>query len=267
MLLLTYHTIDPVALYLGPLDIRWYGIAYVFAILLGWKYCISRIKLKPGGVTRQDLFDLVPWVALGITIGGRLGFVFFYQPLNFLTRPWEIFFTWQGGMSFHGGLIGMAFAVYWFGRRYRQSFLEVGDLMALAAPIGLLFGRIANFINGEHFGRRTEVSWAMVFPYGGPWPRHPSQLYEAGLEGLFLFILLWAIDRFMSVRQNHPGFLIAVFLVGYGMIRIFGEFYREPDGYIWFLTFGQLYSVPMIIIGLYLIWYVYNHKTPHNCRF
>ena len=254
---IAFPTIDPVAIAIGPFAVRWYALAYIAGILLGWRYALSLARRQPVYFEPKLFDDLVLYATLGIVIGGRLGYVVFYNPGYYLAHPLEIFMVWQGGMAFHGGLLGVAVAVILFARRVGAPVLAVGDLVAAAAPIGLLFGRVANFINGELFGRvAVDVPWAMVFPGGGPDPRHPSQLYEAILEGAVLFVVLLVLARTASVRTR-PGIVIGAFFVGYGIFRSFVEFFREPDahlGFIFtFLTMGQILSVPMILFGLWMI--------------
>ncbi|MCH9054237.1 MAG: prolipoprotein diacylglyceryl transferase [Proteobacteria bacterium] len=255
-LTLPFPAIDPVLVEFGPLVIRWYALAYVAGLLIGWRYMLRLAEGKPKIMARQDVDDFLLWATLGIILGGRLGYVLFYNAEYFLFRPLEIFAMWRGGMSFHGGLLGVAAAIVLFSRKRGLNLLGVCDLIALVAPIGLFFGRVANFINGELFGRATDVPWAMVFPRGGPAPRHPSQLYEAALEGLVLFLILLAIDRLTGARARH-GLLIGVFLTGYGAFRFFVEFFREPDAHLGFLlagaTMGQILSLPLLAFGLYLI--------------
>lgn len=273
---------DPVLIHLGPLPIRWYALAYVAGIVLGWWYAgvlIKRASLwaprKPP-ISTVQLDDLVLWITLGIILGGRLGYALFYKPAMYLQLftgdSWgerlELFQLWTGGMSFHGGLLGCTAAVLWFTWKNKLSTLSVGDMALATAPIGLFFGRIANFINGELWGRETTVPWAVRFcnasieqMYGlcpaGDVPRHPSQLYEAGLEGLLLFIIL-AVAVWKLRLLAKPGFVTGLFLTGYGLSRIALENVRQPDaGLDHFplgLTMGILLSVPMILIGLWLIW-------------
>lgn len=253
---LAFPNIDPVLIEIGPIAIRWYGLAYVFGLLLGWRY-MRRLADGPPEVTKkQDVDDFLVWATLGVIIGGRLGYVLFYQPVYFLYHPLAIFQTWSGGMSFHGGFLGVVIVAWIFVRRKGIDPLAFGDILACAAPIGLFFGRVANFINGELFGRVTDVPWGMVFPAGGPEPRHPSQLYQAALEGLVLFVLLFVLWRIEAVRRR-TGLLIGVFLIGYAAARTFAELFRQPDAHIGFLaagtTMGQLLSLPMLAVGVWLI--------------
>ena len=256
LLALPFPAIDPVLIQIGPFAIRWYALAYIVSLLLGWQLVRWLAALRPPVMTREQVDDLLVWVTLGVILGGRLGYVFFYKPGYYLFHPLEAFALWHGGMSFHGGLIGVLLAGYLFARRHGLHPLRVGDLVATATPIGLFFGRLANFINGELFGRPSDVPWAMVFPHGGPLPRHPSQLYEAVLEGLVLFCVLLACARSPAVRSR-PGLLGGIFLAGYALARIVAEMFREPDAHLGFLlagaTMGQLLSLPVLLLGLFLI--------------
>ena len=252
-----FPDIDPVAIQIGPVAIRWYALAYIAGLIGGWQYCLQLAKRPPNVVTPKHLDDFMVWATIGVVLGGRIGFVLFYQPGHYLANPGEIFQVWKGGMSFHGGLIGVILAMIVFARRHGTGFFPLSDIVAAATPIGLFFGRIANFINGELWGRQTDVPWAVVFPRAGPEPRHPSQIYEAGLEGLLLFaVTALLIFRFGALRRH--GMISGVFLVGYGLSRIIVETVREPDSYIGFLPFGTTYgqwlSVPMVAYGVYLIW-------------
>lgn len=256
MLAIPFPTIDPVLVEFGPFAIRWYALAYVGGLLLGWRY-LRLVVARPGWkLTPAAIDDLLFYATLGVLIGGRLGFVAFYQPAYYLQHPWEILYVWQGGMAFHGGLVGVVVACLITARQHGVGPLEVGDAAAIAAPIGLFFGRIANFINGELWGRVTDVPWAMVFPGAGPFPRHPSQLYEAVLEGLVLFLVLAWLAR-GGRDPRHAGRFGGVFLFGYGTARFLVEFVREPDpqlGLLWgMLTMGQLLSLPMMLLGAWLI--------------
>lgn len=251
-----FPNIDPIAFEVGPFAIRWYALAYVVGILLGWRYCLRlavRDTMRPNA---RDFDDFVVWAVLGIILGGRVGYVIFYNATYYLQNPLDAFKVWQGGMSFHGGLIGVIVAIAIFSWRRGFSPLALSDLVAAAAPIGLFFGRIANFVNGELFGRVADVPWAVVFPRGGEQPRHPSQLYEAFLEGLVLFALLAILAHRPGMRAR-VGLLTGFFLVGYGFSRIFVEFFREPDAQLGFIlgpiTMGQILSAPMILLGLYLM--------------
>jgi phosphatidylglycerol:prolipoprotein diacylglycerol transferase len=256
MIAIAFPAIDPVAIQVGPLSIRWYALAYIAGILLGWWYMRSLTRRPPQALTMRDVDDFVVWATLGVVLGGRLGYVLFYKPGYYLHEPLEALALWQGGMSFHGGLIGVILAIVLFARQRKVSWLKVGDLTVCAVPIGLFFGRIANFVNGELFGRPSDAPWAMVFPHGGPEPRHPSQLYQAALEGLVLFVLLFVLARYTRALER-PGFLGGVFLAGYGVARVVGEIFRQPDAHLGFLAFGatmgQLLSVPVLLAGVYLM--------------
>lgn len=255
--LIPYPSIDPVLIDIGPLTVRWYALAYIAGIFLGYVY-LQKLNRTTGPLTlsKKTLDDLMMWAVIGIMLGGRLGYVLFYQPAYYLSHPQHIFAVWEGGMSFHGGLIGVIAAFYGYARVKRMAYLPLMDMIACAAPIGLLLGRLANFINGELYGRATDVAWAMIFPHGGDVPRHPSQLYEAGLEGLLLFGLLAVLAWRFGLRQR-PGLLSGVFLSGYGLSRAFVEIFREPDEQIGLLlggmTMGQMLCVPMVLLGVYLI--------------
>ena len=229
--MIPYPDIDPVAVKLGPVAIRWYGLAYVAGLMLGWWYTVGLTKqarFNPPGSrpNANDLGDFVTWAILGVLVGGRLGIVLFYHPSFYLADPIEIVKIWEGGMSFHGGLTGVVIALILFARQRRIPFCRLSDVVACATPIGLFFGRIANFVNGELWGRKTDVPWAMVFPNGGPEPRHPSQLYEATSEGLILFLVLGVLAQQPSIR-NRPGLLTGVFLVGYAIARSICELFRS----------------------------------------
>jgi phosphatidylglycerol---prolipoprotein diacylglyceryl transferase len=258
--LIPFPQFDPVLISFGPLAIRWYALAYIAGILLGWLYAralISSEKLWGGmaPMSTADFGDFVLWVTLGIILGGRVGYVLFYNPAYFARNPLETFQLWHGGMSFHGGFVGCVLAVVLFARYRGLSVLSLGDLTCAAAPIGIFLGRIANFINGELWGRPSDVPWAMVFPTGGPLPRHPSQLYEAALEGLLLFVVLAALIRSGALRR--PGFVTGMFALGYGIARSICELFREPDpqlGFLWGgLTMGILLSLPLMLAGLAFI--------------
>ncbi|MEO5374558.1 MAG: prolipoprotein diacylglyceryl transferase [Alphaproteobacteria bacterium] len=257
---IAFPDLDPVALHIGPVAIRWYALAYITGILGAWWY-VRALSRRPAGrervITDIDAEDFVTWATLGVVLGGRLGYVLFYKPGYYLQVPHEIVYVWQGGMSFHGGLIGVLLAMVLFARRRRIDLRAFGDLVSCAAPLGLFFGRLANFINGELFGRPApDVPWAMVFPHGGPEPRHPSQLYEALLEGLVLFVVMHLLWRMTAIR-GRPGMLSGAFLVGYGLARGVAELFRQPDAHLGFLwggaTMGQLLSIPMILAGAALI--------------
>jgi phosphatidylglycerol:prolipoprotein diacylglycerol transferase len=261
MLAIPFPAIDPVLVEFGPIAIRWYALAYIVGILLGWAYMRALVRTDRlwGGTPRpglQEIDDFVLWATLGVVLGGRLGYVLFYNPAYFLTHPWEIPVLWQGGMSFHGGFAGVTLAMILFARARGLSVLTLFDVAASATPIGLFLGRLANFVNGELWGRPTDVAWAMVFPHAGPEPRHPSQLYEAALEGAVLFLALRLLTHRLG-RLRAPGFVAGAFAAGYGVARIAAEMFRMPDVQIGFLAFGltmgMVLSVPMIALGIVLM--------------
>lgn len=283
---LPFPQIDPVALQIGPLPLRWYSLAYIGGLALGWFYLTRLLKApklwpgdKGGPITRTQLDDVIFWVAFGVIVGGRLGYVLFYEPV-LLVEPWEslgatmapgllktlfgwihlppAIMLWRGGMSFHGGLIGVTLAGWLYARRYKVDALSLGDLFACAAPIGLFFGRIANFINAELYGRPWDGPWSMVFPTDPlQVARHPSQLYEAALEGIALFILIRIATHSFALLKR-PGATIGLFLAGYALTRIIVENFREPDAHMpdfpLGLTMGMMLSVPMLVLGAWLIW-------------
>ncbi|WP_447971883.1 prolipoprotein diacylglyceryl transferase [Nitrospira sp. M1] len=244
-----YPEIDPVFFRLGPLAFRWYGLMYLLGLGAAYFLIKSRAASKNLALSPEQLSDLIVYAAFGVFLGGRLGYILFYNPAFYLENPLKIFAVWEGGMSFHGGLVGTCAALWIFSRRLGFPLLSIADLAAGAVPIGLGFGRLGNFINGELYGRATDVSWCMVFPQGGPECRHPSQLYEALLEGFLLFLILTVIQR----RHTPPGTIFWSFLIGYGFARFFIEQFRQPDSHIGFLfntlTMGQLLCLPMILIG------------------
>jgi phosphatidylglycerol:prolipoprotein diacylglycerol transferase len=254
---MNFPDIDPVALSLGPLQIHWYGLMYLFGFVGVW--LLGRYRSERYGWTSDEVEDLLFYGAIGVILGGRIGYILFYDLANYIEQPLNIFKVWQGGMSFHGGLIGVILAFWYFAKKTNRSFFAVSDFIAPFVPIGLFCGRIGNFINGELWGNVSDVPWAVVFPTGGPLARHPSQLYEAFLEGIILFIILW----FFSQRMRPLGAISGLFLVGYGLFRFLVEFVRVPDeqlGHLAFgwLTMGQILSSPMILLGLYFIWRSYN---------
>ncbi|MDX5407318.1 MAG: prolipoprotein diacylglyceryl transferase [Chromatiaceae bacterium] len=252
---ITFPQIDPVIFSLGPVSLRWYGLMYLIAFGLAW-FLANRAAKKPGsGWTEQQVSDLLFIGFLGVILGGRIGYVLFYQFELFLAEPLYLFKIWTGGMSFHGGLLGVLLSMAWFAKRNNKAYLVLGDFVAPLIPLGLAAGRLGNFINAELWGRPTDVPWAVLFPGAGPLPRHPSQLYEFALEGIVLFGLIMLYRRF-----NPPaGSLGGLFLAGYGSARFFVEFYREPDAHLGLLSagmsMGQWLSLPMIIAGIGLIIY------------
>jgi phosphatidylglycerol:prolipoprotein diacylglycerol transferase len=241
---------------IGPFAIRWYALAYIAGIVLGWLLARRTVALLPAAATREQLDDFVTWATLGIILGGRLGYVLFYRPGYYLFHPAEILAVWQGGMSFHGGMLGVAVAMVWFCRRQQLDLLRFTDRIAPVVPVGLLFGRLANFINSELWGRVTDVPWAMVFPTGGPEPRHPSQLYQAFMEGLVLLVVLQVLVHRPAIRAR-AGLVTGAFLAGYAVARLIGEMFRQPDAHLGFLaggvTMGQLLSLPMLAAGIWLM--------------
>jgi phosphatidylglycerol:prolipoprotein diacylglycerol transferase len=265
-----FPAFDPVLISFGPIAIRWYALAYIVGILLGWLYAraiIRRDALWGGSapLTVTDYDDFVLWVTLGIILGGRVGYVLIYNPSYFAENPWESLELWKGGMSFHGGFLGCVLAVILFARHRGLPILSLGDLTCAAGTIGIFLGRIANFINGELWGRPTDVPWAMVFPTGGPEPRHPSQLYEALLEGLVLFIALNALIRAGALKR--PGLILGAFTFGYGVARTIGEHFREPDPQLGFLwgswTMGMLLSLPLMLAGIAIMVWALRRKPSH----
>ena len=248
-----YPEIDPVFFRLGPLAFRWYGLMYLLGLAGAYFLIKARAKRKGLELSREQLSDLIVFAALGVFLGGRLGYILFYNFSFYLQHPLKIFAVWEGGMSFHGGFLGTCVALWIFSRRRGFPVYSIADLAAGAVPIGLGLGRIGNFINGELYGRPTDVPWCMVFPYGGPDCRHPSQLYEVLLEGVLLFAVLSVINR----RKAPPGTVFWAFIAGYGMARFSVEYFRQPDSHIGYFfeafTMGQLLSLPMIALGLVMI--------------
>lgn len=254
--MIPFPEIDPVAVQIGPLAVRWYGLAYVAGFVLGQWLAMRLADRDPMRPSRKDIDRLAGWLIIGVALGGRLGFVLFYNLAYYLEHPLEVLAIWQGGMSFHGGLLGVVTALLLFSWRSRIPLLALSDIVAVVVPIGLFFGRLANFINAELWGRPTDAPWGVVFP-GQDIARHPSQLYEAALEGVVLFAVLFLLARIPSMRRR-TGALTGVFLLGYGLARITVEFFREPDAHLGYLfagaTMGQLLSFPMVLVGLLLIW-------------
>ena len=255
--MLVHPNFDPIAIHIGPLAVRWYGLMYLVGFALAfWLGRLNIKRAKDGPVTHEVLDDLLFYVVLGVVLGGRLGYVLFYKPrYYFLENPLDIPAVWHGGMSFHGGFLGVLLAVWWVARKHRLRWLQVTDFVAPLIPLGLAAGRLGNFINGELYGRVTTVPWGMVFQSGGPLPRHPSQLYQFSLEGVLLFVILWIF----SARPKPVGAVSAVFLIGYGTLRFVAEFFREPDDFLGLLalnlSMGQWLSLPMIVAGIgMLLW-------------
>lgn len=253
-----FPDIDPVALSIGPLLIRWYALAYLAGFLGGWYYAGRLADMDPDRrPNRDDIDNILPWMVVGVILGGRIGYVLFYNIGEYIADPLSILKIWEGGMSFHGGLLGVVAVILGFSRYHKINPLAMGDIVATVVPIGLFFGRIANFINGELFGRVTSVPWAVSFPQDGM-PRHPSQLYEAVLEGIVLFVILWLLAKRADIRRM-PGVLLGVLLVGYGIARFIVEYFREPDPqlglFLDYFSMGQLLCLPMILAGGLVIRY------------
>ncbi len=258
---LAFPNIDPVIITIGPVAIHWYGLGYIVGILFAWWYAkrlVTNSRLWPEGITPmkpEDLDDFILWAAIGVVVGGRLGYILFYDLQRYLTNPLDIVAVWQGGMSFHGGFAGTTLAMILFARSRGIRVWTLFDVVAAGAPVALGLVRCANFINSELWGRMTDVPWAVIFPTGGPFLRHPSQLYEAALEGLVLFLVLRLLTH-VFLKLKSPGFVAGAFVTGYGLSRIFVEFFREPDaqlGYLFggWLTMGMVLSLPMVLIGLW----------------
>ncbi|HXZ93958.1 MAG TPA: prolipoprotein diacylglyceryl transferase [Burkholderiales bacterium] len=247
---LVHPDIDPVAFRLGPLAVRWYGLMYLAGFAAGWWLGVRRIKAGAAPITRVQFDDVLFYAVLGVILGGRLGYVLFYKPEYYFFHPLEIFAVWHGGMSFHGGFLGVLAAMVFAARKFGVDWWTLMDFVAPLCPIGLAAGRLGNFINGELWGRVTTLPWGMVFPGAGPLPRHPSELYEFTLEGVALFAILW----WFSAKPRPRGQVSALFLIGYGTFRFIAEFAREPDDFLGYLalhlTMGQWLSLPMIVAGL-----------------
>jgi phosphatidylglycerol:prolipoprotein diacylglycerol transferase len=268
--IIPFPDLNPVLITIGPFAIRWYALAYIFGILFGWLYaraiiCNQRNWAGPAPLKVEDFDDFILWVTLGIILGGRTGYVLFYNLPYFIAHPLEIFQVWKGGMSFHGGFLGCVAAVIGFATIRRMPVLSLGDITCAVAPVGLLLGRLANFVNGELWGRPADIPWAMIFPHGGPFPRHPSQLYEAGLEGLVLLMVLGLMVRAGALRR--PGLILGAFAATYAVMRSFCELFREPDpqlGFLWGgMTMGMLLSIPLFIAGILLIGFALRRQPAY----
>ena len=252
---------DPVAFSIGPLIVRWYALAYLAGFVLGWKYCLrlaDKVSTRPN---KEDIDNFFTWAIIGVIVGGRLGYTLFYNAQYYFSYPLEILQVWKGGMSFHGGVLGVMIAIIVFANTNKINMFRISDLVCAAAPIGLFFGRIANFVNAELYGAVTTQPWGVVFPGAGELPRHPSQLYEAFLEGIVLFILLWMLSRSANTKT---GTVTGVFLLGYGLFRMLVEFVREPDAHIGLIagmiSMGQILCIPMILIGLLIVYAAQKEK-------
>lgn len=251
--------IDPVAISIGPINIYWYGIAYMLGMLLGLYYAkkiVNKQKINSDlSIDQRDIDEIFLWIVVGIILGSRIGYALFYNIDFYIANPISIFALWKGGMSFHGGVIGVLVAIISYSYVYKKPILELGDVICAVVPIGLFFGRIANFINGELWGKVTNVPWGVVFPRAGEYPRHPSQLYEAGLEGILLFIILAALIASKGLKKR--GLISGYFLLIYSLSRILIEFFREPDHHIGYIipnvTMGIILSIPLMLIGLILV--------------
>jgi phosphatidylglycerol---prolipoprotein diacylglyceryl transferase len=261
-MMLQYPDINPIALQVGPVKVHWYGLMYLISFLAAWALLTWRSRQSNSGWTSEQVSDLIIYIALGVLLGGRIGYMLFYDLPDFLHAPLTLFRIWDGGMSFHGGLLGVILSVWLYGRRIQKSIWDITDFIAPIVPIGLGLGRLGNFINGELWGRVSHVPWAMVFPSGGYYPRHPSQLYESLLEGVVLFFMLW----FFSVKPRPRFAVTALFFLSYGVFRSFCEFFRQPDpqyGYLalhW-LTMGQVLSIPMILVGSFALYWIYRGRS------
>jgi len=260
--MLTFPEINPVAVEIGPLKVHWYGIMYLVGFGAAWWLGTRRARQADSGWTPEQLSDLIFYGALGAVLGGRIGYTIFYVGEKFIADPLMIFRVWEGGMSFHGGFLGVLFAMFIYAQKQKRKFFDVMDFLAPLSSIGLGAGRIGNFINGELWGRVTDAPWGMVFPGAGDQPRHPSQLYEFFLEGIVLFTIVWVFSAKKRPRMAVSG----VFALGYGLFRFTVEFFRQPDSHLNFiafnwLTMGQLLSAPMIILGIVLLWLAYNKNT------
>ncbi|MBT6433687.1 MAG: prolipoprotein diacylglyceryl transferase [Deltaproteobacteria bacterium] len=260
---LPYPNIDPIAVQFGPLAIRWYSLAYIIGLVGGMGLLSKIAKREDSVITEEQAWDFLSWACMGVILGGRVGYCLFYKPEYYLFNPLEILAVWKGGMSFHGGVIGSTLVIYLYARHVKVPFLALADMVSSICCIGLFLGRVANFVNGELYGRVTDVAWAFVFPHGGPLPRHPSQLYEGILEGVILFAIL-NLMRFTPAGLRRHGRMAGTFMVGYALSRFIVEFFREPDAHLGILqtgtTMGQNLSIPMVFLGIY--WIVRAYRRP-----
>jgi phosphatidylglycerol---prolipoprotein diacylglyceryl transferase len=266
--MLVHPQFDPIALQLGPVSVRWYGLMYLVGFVGGLLLGRLRARTRPDlGWTKRDLDDLLFYCVLGVVLGGRLGYVFFYKWSEYMHDPLRILYVWEGGMSFHGGFLGVILAMWWFARRTHRKWFDVTDFLAPLAPVGLAAGRVGNFINAELWGRPTEVPWGMIFRNVDELPRHPSQLYEAALEGVLLFVILWVFSR----KPRPTGAVSGLFLLGYGVLRFFVEFTREPDSFLGLLamgwSMGQWLCVPMILGGIIMLVWAYRSRNTSGRRY
>lgn len=259
-----FPNISPIIFSIGPVAIRWYSMAYLLGIVIGWVLINRNVKKNHLGLSKENIEDFMFYLTLGVIIGGRLGYVLFYGGNTFWQNPLQVFEVWKGGMSFHGGVLGVIAATWYFSKKINYQFLALTDLIVLYAPIGICLGRLANFINDELWGRITDVPWAVKFPNGGFWPRHPSQLYEAFFEGVVMFTVLNFLWRYQWVRERH-GFVSSLFVIFYGIFRISMEQFREPDVqmgfYFKYFTMGQILSVPLIVLGAMVIYFLVRKKA------
>lgn len=257
--MIIFPSIDPVIISFSIFSVNYYSLSYVFGILLGWCLASKIIKIYDIGITSDDISNYITWVIIGMIIGGRLGYILFYDPMKYFANPIDILKTYEGGMSFHGAFIGLTISIYLFSLKYKIRFLSISDISVVVAPIGVMFGRIANFFNAELYGRYTDVPWGVLFP-GDVLPRHPSQIYEAFFEGLLLFIIMLYCTFKLSLLEK-SGVMTSIFLIFYSIFRISIECFRQPDIQIGFianiLTLGQLLSLPMFIIGVYIFYKSY----------
>lgn len=262
--MLHHPQFDPVALQLGPLAIHWYGLMYLLGFAAVWLLGRRRIRQGRSNFTLRDLEDIIFYSVIGVIVGGRLGYTLVYKTGYYLAHPFEIFYLWEGGMSFHGGLVGVIVALLWYARSHKRHLLEVCDFIAPMVPLGLAAGRWGNFVNGELWGRPTDLPWGMVFPHADAIARHPSQLYQMAFEGLLLFALLW----WYSSKPRRQGQVSGMFLLGYGIARFMVEFTREPDAFLGLLagglSMGQLLSIPMIAAGIFILWKSAERPCPEQ---